>query len=122
MVFRLLTILKSTYFDCLNYTESRRQREDTILRALLREIWQNNYKAYWAPRLRVELANLNLHYVTNRIRYLMQAAGIYSAMSHRFNKPMTTADYHQRPNVIKDLPEANVWSMDVTYLKGSNGQ
>ncbi|MDI6550915.1 MULTISPECIES: hypothetical protein [Leuconostoc] len=89
---------------------------------MLREIWQNNYKAYWAPRLRVELANLNLHYVTNRIRYLMQAAGIYSVMSHRFNKPMTTVDYHQCPNLIKDLQEANVWSMDITYLKASNGQ
>ena len=52
MVLRLLKIPKSTYFDWVHYTESQRQREDTILKALLREIWQNNYKAYGAPRLR----------------------------------------------------------------------
>ena len=53
MVLRLLKIPKSTYFDWVHYTESQRQREDTILKALLREIWQNNYKAYGAPRLRL---------------------------------------------------------------------
>ncbi|CDX63890.1 Uncharacterized protein BN962_00911 [Leuconostoc citreum] len=64
MVLRLLKIPKSTYFDWVHYTESQRQREDTILKALLREIWQNNYKAYGAPRLRLALADLNLHHGT----------------------------------------------------------
>ena len=76
----------------------QRQREDTILKALLREIWQNNYKAYGAPRLRLALADLNLHHGTNRVRRLMREAGIYSVMSRRFNKPTTTVDYRQRPN------------------------
>ncbi|MFL2114964.1 DDE-type integrase/transposase/recombinase [Leuconostoc carnosum] len=43
-------------------------------------------------------------------------------MSRRFNKPTTTVDYRQRPNLIKHLPAANAWSMDITYLKLSNGQ
>ncbi|MFH0350211.1 DDE-type integrase/transposase/recombinase [Leuconostoc citreum] len=43
-------------------------------------------------------------------------------MSSRFNKPTTTVDYRQRPNLIRHLPEANAWSMDITYLKLSNGQ
>ncbi|MHC5536634.1 IS3 family transposase, partial [Leuconostoc suionicum] len=122
MVLRLLKIPKSTYFDWVHYTESQRQREDTILKALLREIWQNNYKAYGAPRLRLALADLNLHHGTNRVRRLMREAGIYSVMSRRFNKPTTTVDYRQRPNLIRHLPEANAWSMDITYLKLSNGQ
>ena len=122
MVLRLLKIPKSTYFDWVHYTESQRQREDTILKALLREIWQNNYKAYGAPRLRLALADLNLHHGTNRVRRLMREAGIYSVMTRRFNKPTTTVDYRQRPNLIRHLPEANAWSMDITYLKLSNGQ
>lgn len=92
MVLRLLKIPKSTYFDWVHYTESQRQREDTILKALLREIWQNNYKAYGAPRLRLALADLNLHYGTNQVRRLMREAGIYSVMTRRFNKPTTTVD------------------------------
>ncbi len=52
----------------------------------------------------------------------MREAGIYSVMSRRFNKPTTTVDYRQRPNLIRHLPEANAWSMDITYLKLSNGQ
>ncbi|MBZ1525854.1 IS3 family transposase, partial [Leuconostoc mesenteroides] len=111
MVLRLLKIPKSTYFDWVHYTESQRQREDTILKALLREIWQNNYKAYGAPRLRLALADLNLHHGTNRVRRLMREAGIYSVMTRRFNKPTTTVDYRQRPNLIRHLPEANAWSM-----------
>ena len=101
--------------------ESHRQREDTILKALLREIWQNNYKAYGAPRLRLALADLNLHHGTNGIHRLMREAGIHSAMSRRFNKPTTTVDYNQRTNLIRQLQDANGWSMDITYLKLSNG-
>ncbi|WP_420704555.1 IS3 family transposase, partial [Leuconostoc mesenteroides] len=36
----------------------------------MREIWQNNYKVYGAPRLRLALADLNLHHGTNRVRRL----------------------------------------------------
>ncbi|WP_273707869.1 IS3 family transposase [Leuconostoc mesenteroides] len=122
MVLRLLKIPKSTYFDWTHYVESNRHREDNILKALLHDIWQNNYKAYGAPRLRLALANLNLYHGTNRIRRLMQEAGIYSVMSRRSNKPTTTVEYKQRPNLIRHLPEANAWSMDITYLKLSNGQ
>ncbi|MBZ5985385.1 transposase [Leuconostoc gelidum subsp. gasicomitatum] len=60
-----------------------------------------------APRLRLALADLNLHHGTNRVRRLMREAGIYSVMSRRFNKPTTTVDYCQRPNLIRHLPEAN---------------
>jgi transposase InsO family protein len=52
----------------------------------------------------------------------MREAGIHSVMSRRFNKPTTTVDYIQRPNLIRKLQDANVWSMDITYLKLSNGQ
>ncbi|CUW03308.1 Transposase [Leuconostoc inhae] len=37
----------------------------------------------------------------------MREAGIYSVMSRQFNKPTTTVDYCQRPNLIRHLPEAN---------------
>ena len=110
---RLLKIPKSTYYEWVHYVETNRQREDIILKALLQDIWQNNYKAYGAPRLRLALADLNLHHGINRIRRLMRAAGIYSVMSRRFNKPTTTVDYSQRPNLIKPLPAANAWSMDI---------
>ncbi|WP_273717288.1 IS3 family transposase, partial [Leuconostoc mesenteroides] len=90
MVLRLLKVPKSTYFDWAHYVESNRHREDNILKALLHDIWQNNYKVYGAPRLRLALANLNLYHGTNRIRRLMQEAGIYSVMSRRSNKPTTT--------------------------------
>lgn len=43
-------------------------------------------------------------------------------MSRRFNKPTTTVEHKQRPNLIRHLPETNAWRMDITYLKLSNGQ
>lgn len=52
----------------------------------------------------------------------MREAGIYSVMSRRFNKPTTTVNYSQRPNLIRHLQEANAWSMDITYLNLSDGQ
>lgn len=120
MVLRLLKIPKSTCFDWAHYVESNRHREDNILKTLLHYIWQNNYKAYGVPPLRLALANFNLCHGTNRIRLLMQETGIYSIMSLWFNKPTTTVEYNQRPNLIRHLPEANAWSMDITYLKLSN--
>ena len=72
--------------------------------------------------MRLALADLNFHHGTNRVRRLMREAGIYSVMSRQFNKPTTTVDYCQRLNLIRHLPEANAWSMDITYLKLSNGQ
>jgi len=122
MVLRLLKIPKSTYLDWVHYVEPKGYREDTMLKALLHDIWQNNHRAYGEPRLRLALADLNFHHGTNRVRRLMREAGIYSVMSRRFNKPTTTVDYCQRLNLIRHLPEANAWSMDITYLKLSNGQ
>ncbi|MBZ5961040.1 MULTISPECIES: IS3 family transposase [Leuconostoc gelidum group] len=60
--------------------ETNQQRENNILKALLRDIWQNNYRAYGAPRLRLALADLNFYHGINRIRRLMQEAGVYSVM------------------------------------------
>ncbi|MBZ6013636.1 transposase [Leuconostoc gelidum subsp. gelidum] len=107
VVLRLLKIPKSAYFDWVHHIETNRQREDTILKGLLRDIWQNNYQAYGAPRLRLALADLNLYHGINQIRRLMRKAGIYSVMSRWFNKTTTTVDYSQRPNLIRHLKEAN---------------
>lgn len=76
----------------------------------------------WAPRLRLTLTNLHLYHGTNRIHRLIQEAGIYSVMRRRFNKPTTAVEYKQRPNLIRHLPEANAWRMDIIYLKLRNGQ
>lgn len=75
---------------------------------MLRDIWQNNYKAYGVTRLLLALADLNLYHGTNRICRLMREAEIYSVMRRRFNKPTTTVDYSQRPILIRDLQEANI--------------
>lgn len=116
-VFKALVIPKSTYFDWTHYQEPTRQREDAILTELLLEIWQKNYRAYGAPRLKIALANLHLHQGIKRIRHLMKAADIYSVMVKRFQQPTMTVDYKQRPNLIKHLTSVNAWSMDITYLK-----
>ena len=118
----MLAIPKSTYFDWTHYQEPTRQREDAILTDLLLEIWQKNYRAYGAPRLKIALADLHLHHGIKRIRRLMQAADIYSVMVKRFQQPTTTVDYKQRPNLIKHLTSVNAWSMDITYLKLTDGQ
>ena len=122
MVLRLLKIPKSTTLIGFTILRANDNEKTRFLKALLREIWQNNYKAYGAPRLRLALSDLNLHHGTNQVRRLMREASIYSVMTRRFNKPTTTVDYRQRPNLIRHLPEANAWSMDITYLKLSNGQ
>lgn len=122
MILRLLKIPKSTYFDWVHFQESFRQREYEILKEILLEIWQRNYSAYGAPHLQLALADLNLRHRTNRIRHLMHEAHIHSVMVRRFNKPTTTVEYKQRPNLIKGLRDANAWSMDITCLKLNNGQ
>lgn len=115
-------IPKSTYFDWTHYHEPNRRQKDTILTDLLLEIWQKNYRAYGAPRLQIALADLHLHHGIKRIRRLMKAADIYSMMVKRFKQPTTTVDYKQRPNLIKQLTSVNAWSMDITYLKLTDGQ
>lgn len=87
---RLLKIPKRTYyFDWVNYVEPNRHNENMILKALLRDIWQNNYKDYGAPHMRLSLPDLNLYHGTKRIRRLMPKADIYSVMSRLFNKLTT---------------------------------
>jgi len=98
----LLRIPKSTHFNCVYYIETNRQREDNILKDLLWDTWQNYYRVYGAPCLRLALVNLNLYHGINRIRRLMREAGIYSVISRRFSKPITTVDYS-----IRHLQEAN---------------
>ncbi|MBZ5944962.1 hypothetical protein [Leuconostoc gasicomitatum] len=67
VMLRLLKIPKNTYFDWVHYIETAQQREANILKDMLRDIWQDNYKAYGTPRLRLALADLNLHHEANRI-------------------------------------------------------
>jgi putative transposase len=71
MVLYLPKIPKSTYFGWVNYCQTVRQREDKIVKDLLRDIWQNNYKFYGVSCLRLALTDLNLHNGTNWIRRLM---------------------------------------------------
>ena len=103
---KVLAIPKSTYFDWTHYQEPTRQREDAILTDLLLEIWQKNYRAYGAPRLKIALADLHLHHGIKRIRRLRKTADIYSVMFKRFKQLTTTVDYKQRPNLIKHLKTA----------------
>ncbi|WP_294975110.1 hypothetical protein [uncultured Leuconostoc sp.] len=99
-------IPKSAYFDWTHYHELTRQQEDTILTELLLEIWQKNYRAYCAPRLKITVTDLQLHHGIKRIRRLRKTADIYSVMFKRFKQLTTTVDYKQRPNLIKHLKTA----------------
>lgn len=114
---KALGLSKSTYYHWKHYQTSRHDKQDTILKSQIFEIWKNNYKAYGYPRITIAMRRLGVVIGPNRVYRLMQELGIRSLMGRRFKKPGTHVDYSQRPNLIKNHPIGTIWRADITYLE-----
>ncbi|MFT8825838.1 IS3 family transposase, partial [Liquorilactobacillus mali] len=110
-------LARSTYYHWLNYQPSQHDRVDRHLKASIRKIWEENYRAYGYPRIKLALNRLGIIVGVKRIFRLMQEMKIHSLMHRRFKKPSTHVDYLQRPNLIKNKPKASTWRADITYLE-----
>ncbi|TLQ13865.1 IS3 family transposase, partial [Lentilactobacillus parafarraginis] len=78
IILKALGLSKSTYYHWKHYQTSRHDKQDTILKSQIFEIWKNNYKAYGYPRITIAMRRLGVVIGPNRVYRLMQELGIRS--------------------------------------------
>ncbi|GED93272.1 hypothetical protein LBSG162_23770 [Lentilactobacillus buchneri subsp. silagei] len=81
---KALGLSKSTYYHWKHYQTSRHDKQDTILKSQIFEIWKNNYKAYGYPRITIAMRRLGVVIGPNRVYRLM--AGLKSIFETGFKR------------------------------------
>ncbi|WP_423802896.1 IS3 family transposase [Nicoliella spurrieriana] len=93
---RAIGLPRRTYYNWKHYQASSRRKKDEVIKPKINEIWQNNYKVYGAPHLRVSLrTTCGIKIGTWRVKRLMNELNIHSLMIRRFKKQGTQVDYAQ---------------------------
>jgi putative transposase len=128
---RVLEVSKAGYYAWRARPLAERVREDRLLSARIRAIYEEAKGRYGSPRVHQELRALGLVCGKHRTARLMRAAGLRAKSARHFR--VTTQSEHAHPpapNVLARefaVPEptraaaAPVWMADITYLPTGEG-
>ena len=117
-VLKVLKIARSTYYGYLHWQPGYYEKRRSSLKSQILTYWLQ-FKMYGAPRLKILLKKQLSIIVSQRlISHLMHELNIQSCMVKKYNKPTTTTEYDQRPNLMKDITDlAKVVATDMTYIR-----
>ena len=122
----LLDVSVSGYYAWKGRGPSRRQLDDMIYLAHIREHFELSNGTYGYPRMHVELIEEGLAIGKHRVARLMRDNGLKALQKRRFKR--TTDSHHQHPiapNVLDqdfacDGPD-HKWGADISYIWTSEG-
>jgi len=105
---------------------SRRQREDMVLLAHIREQRRLSLGSYGRPRMTAELKDLGLSVGERRVGRLMRANGIHAVRTKKYKRTTDSAhDFNVAPNLLDqdfsaDAPNRK-WAGDISYIWTGEG-
>lgn len=117
----LLGVSSSGYYAWKKREPSRRQLDDMIYLAHIREHFQLSNETYGYPRMQVELAEQGVMIGKHRVARLMRDNGLKAAQKRRFKR--TTDSHHDHPiapNLLDqdfscEAPNQK-WGTDISYI------
>jgi putative transposase len=117
----LLGVSSSGYYAWKKRKPSRRQLDDMIYLAHIREHFQLSNETYGYPRMQVELAEQGVMIGKHRVARLMRDNGLKAAQKRRFKR--TTDSHHDHPiapNLLDqdfscEAPNQK-WGTDISYI------
>lgn len=117
----LLGVSSSGYYAWKKRKPSRRQLDDMIYLAHIREHFQLSNETYGYPRMQVELAEQGVMIGKHRVARLMRDNGLKAAQKRRFKR--TTDSHHDHPiapNLLDqdfscEAPNQK-WGTDISYV------
>jgi putative transposase len=122
-----LDVSKSGFHDHRRKAHRPRRQQDTQLRPILRECFEQSRRCYGSPRLRDDLRDRGIRCGKNRVARLMREEGLRPKQKRRF-RPQTTDSRHSHPiaqNWLAKVPAPDrpgqIWQSDITYLETQEG-
>ena len=124
---RALAVSRSGFYAWLGREESKHDREDTRLGALIRGIYDDNRFVYGAPRIHKALQKAGETCSRKRVARIMRRMKLRSKATRRY-RVKTTDSKHEHP-IAPDLLKRNftasapnrVWVSDITYIGTDEG-
>ena len=122
----LLGVSSSGYYAWRNRKPSRRQLDDMIYLAHIREHFASSNKTYGSPRMHVELVEQGLCIGKHRVARLMRDNGMKALQKRRFKR--TTDSHHNHP-IAPNLLDQDFscewpnqkWGLDISYIWTAEG-
>lgn len=123
---RMLRVTSRGYRAWRRRPISRRQREDMVLLAHIREQHHLSLASYGRPRMTQELKEAGLSVGHRRVGRLMRDNHIYVVRTHKYK---VTTDSHHRFNVAPNWLDRNFtahapnqkWAGDISYIWTAEG-
>jgi putative transposase len=124
---RLIGVAASAFYAWLRREPNRRARDEVVLVAEIREIFEQSGKTYGSPRIHAELRARGRRIGRKRIARLMREQGLVVPRRKR-RLPVTTDSRHAHPiapNLLGQRFEATrpdeTWLADITYVATGEG-
>ena len=126
-MYRALAVSRNGFYAWLGREESKHDREDTRLGALIRGIYDDNRFVYGAPRIHKALQKAGETCSRKRVARIMRRMKLRSKATRRY-RVKTTDSKHEHP-IAPDLLKRNftasapnrVWVSDITYIGTDEG-
>ncbi len=123
---RMLRVTSRGYRAWRRRPISRRQREDMVLLAHIREQHHLSLGSYGRPRMTQELKEAGLFVGHRRVGRLMRDNRIYVVRTHKYK---ATTDSHHRFNIAPNVLDRNFtahlpnqkWAGDISYIWTAEG-
>jgi putative transposase len=126
LMFSLMGVSKSGYYEWLHRAPSKREEENKGLTEKIRSIHQDSRQTYGGNRIYAELREEGAVCSKNRVIRLKRQAGIMAKSRRRFK--VTTDSKHSLPiaeNILNrkfKVPFPNThWAVDISYVQTYEG-
>ena len=124
---RVLQVSPSGFYSWLSRPESRRAKEDKVIKLRLIEAYRKSDGTYGSPRLLLDLVDEGFEIGRKRVQRLMREEGIVGVHRRRQRVSLTKQDESQTP--APDLIERDFkasapnqkWVADITYIATDEG-
>jgi len=122
----MFKVSKSGYYDWLGRAPSKRVMESEAISSVIRDVHEDSFGSYGAPRIKVELGKRGYHISRPRVARIMRANNLFAKRKRKFRT--TTHSKHNypiAPNILdQDFTVSRpnqVWVSDITYIKTKQG-
>ena len=123
----MFKVSKSGYYDWLGRAPSKRVMESGAISSVIRDVYEDSFGSYGAPRIKVELGKRGYHISRPRVARIMRANNLFAKRKRKFQT--TTHSKHNypiAPNILdQDFTVVSrpnqVWVSDITYIRTKQG-
>ena len=116
----VLEIPRSTYYQSLKKTESKRAQENRLLLEQIKLIYDKSKGRYGAPKIHFLLGKAGFSASLKRVQRIMREANLSSITVKKFRPQSNKKSIESRENVLKqDFSTSTLnekWVADITYI------